>query len=80
MFRSVITLLGILLALAGFLIAPEFLTREEKRRAYAIHRIFPDDRDNPWDLHGRVPVGWLDLRSIRPKHEWGWDPLLRRIK
>ncbi|HDS30408.1 MAG TPA: hypothetical protein ENN67_05120 [Firmicutes bacterium] len=72
--------IGILLALFGVFVAPNFVTRGMRRRSVAIQRLYRDKSDTPWDLTDWHPVGLIDRRGPWTITEWFWSPGFKRVK
>jgi len=80
MLPRILAILGIFLALMGFMIAPGIMSRRTRSRPCAMHQIDPWDTDIPWDLTDWIPFGINDSTRRVVKKEWVWLPNFQRIK
>jgi len=69
---------SVMFALLGIVTVPEASSHFRRRRIYALHQVWLNDNDAPWDLTDWVPVGWMDSASTE-SGEWSWYPRFERM-
>lgn len=68
-----LSILGILVALFGLIIAPGIMTRMSRRRIVPYHRLNPDESGAPFDLSDYHPLGVVETGDFVSKKYWAWN-------